>query len=67
MTSLDILKKEPVYFYTDVPVVPWGQGASMRVFTNLRAYTDLGFKVQVIFTGVEDQYIKSVSYTHLTT
>lgn len=29
----------------------------MRVFTNLRAYADLGFTIKVIFTGTEDQFI----------
>lgn len=55
MTSLDILRKEPLYFYTDVPIAPSGQGSSMRVFTNLRAYSDLGFNVEVTFLGKYNQ------------
>jgi glycosyltransferase involved in cell wall biosynthesis len=48
MTSLEILRKEPVFFYTNVPIAPYGQGSSMRVFTNLRTYADLGFKIELI-------------------
>lgn len=62
MTSLSILRKEPIFFYTDVPIVPYGQGSSMRVFTNLRAYADLGFKVKVVFAGNEDAYHQSLKH-----
>lgn len=48
MITLDNLKQEPVFFFTSVPIAPSGQGSSMRVYTNLRAYLDLGFRVELI-------------------
>lgn len=59
MTSIDILKKEPLYFYTDTKIAPYGQGASIRVYTNLRAYADLGFDIEVIqFVNTNDEAAK---------
>lgn len=49
MTTLDQLKQEPVFFFTGTPIAPGGQGSSMRVYTNLRAYLDLGFHVELIY------------------
>ena len=48
MTSLAKLRENPVYFYTNSKIAPFGQGSSIRVFTNIRAYLDLGFDVHVI-------------------
>lgn len=46
--SLKKLKSAPVFFYTDIQIAPFGQGASIRIYTNLRAYVDLGCKVEVV-------------------
>lgn len=62
MTSLEQLKKEPLFFYTDVRIAPSGQGSSMRVFTNLRAYADLGFNIEVVFLGKEEEPITIPEY-----
>lgn len=48
MTALQELKKRTVYFYSPGEVGPMGSGSAMRQFTNLRAYLDLGFDVEVI-------------------
>lgn len=48
MTSIRILSENPVYFYTDSEIAPYGQGSSIRQYSNLRAYLDLGFKVEVV-------------------
>lgn len=56
MTTLDQLKQEHVFFFTGTPIAPGGQGSSMRVYTNLRAYLDLGFRVELIhFVNEENQ------------
>ncbi|MEI7848048.1 MAG: glycosyltransferase, partial [Chloroflexota bacterium] len=55
MTSLDILKQQPVYFYSPGEIAATGSGSAMRQFTNLRAYLDLGFNVEVI------QFVQSTS------
>lgn len=56
MTTLDQLRQEPVFFFTGTLIAPGGQGSSMRVYTNLRAYLDLGFRVELIhFPNEEDQ------------
>ena len=48
MPSLDQLKSEPVFFFSDVAISAGGSGAAMRVYTNLRAYADLGFRIELI-------------------
>ena len=40
--------KKKIYFYTQVIPAETGSGASVRVFTNLRAYLDLGYSVELI-------------------
>ncbi|MCE9644887.1 MAG: glycosyltransferase family 4 protein [Chloroflexi bacterium] len=56
MTSIEILRRKPVYFYTDAQIAPDGQGSSIRVYTNLRAYLDLGFYVEIIqFVNLSDK------------
>ena len=56
MTSIEILKRKPVHFYTDAQIAPDGQGSSIRVHTNLRAYLDLGFNVEIIqFVNLSDK------------
>jgi len=56
LTTLDELKQEPVFFFTGTPIAPGGQGSSMRVYTNLRAYLDLGFRIELVhFVNEEDQ------------
>ncbi len=56
MTTLDTLKQEPVFFFTGTLIAPGGQGSAMRVYTNLRAYLDLGFEVELIqFVDEENQ------------
>jgi len=42
-------ESKTVFFFTSVPIAPFGQGSSMRVYTNLRAYLDLGFHVELIY------------------
>jgi len=53
LTTLEELKQEPVFFFTATPIAPGGQGSSMRVYTNLRAYLDLGFRVGLVITYSE--------------
>ena len=48
MTSIDLLTKKNVYFYSPGQILPFGSGSAIRQYTNLRAYLDLGFKVEVI-------------------
>jgi len=56
MTVLEQLKQEPVFFFTGTPIAPGGQGSSMRIYTNLRAYLDLGFRVELIhFVDAKDK------------
>lgn len=54
MTTLEELKQEPVFFFTATPIAPGGQGSSMRVYTNLRAYLDLGFRIELVHFPNED-------------
>ncbi|NLN35160.1 MAG: hypothetical protein GX157_04045, partial [Candidatus Cloacimonetes bacterium] len=54
------LKQEPVFFFTSVPIAPFGQGSSMRVYTNLRAYLDLGFRVELIHFVTEENQNKEL-------
>ena len=61
MTELDVLKQEPVFFFTATPIAPGGQGASMRVYGNLRAYLDLGFRVELIHFADEDAMDKTLT------
>jgi glycosyltransferase involved in cell wall biosynthesis len=57
MTALEILRRKPVYFYVQYEILPYGQGSSMRRFTNLRAYLDLGFEVKIIqFRDVNEDW-----------
>lgn len=60
MTSIDTLKQEPVFFFTSVAIAPFGQGSSMRVYTNLRAYLDLGFRVELIHFVTEENQSKAL-------
>lgn len=60
MTSIDTLKQEPVFFFTSVPIAPFGQGSSMRVYSNLRAYLDLGFRVELIHFVTEENQNKEL-------
>ena len=58
MITLDNLKQEPVFFFTGTPIAPGGQGSSMRVYTNLRAYLDLGFRVELVHFADEENQSK---------
>lgn len=58
MIPLDTLKQEPVFFFTGTLIAPGGQGSSMRVYTNLRAYLDLGFRVELIYFADEENQDK---------
>ncbi len=42
-----------VYFYTQGLPLPGGSGAQMRIYTNLRAYCDLAYPVEVVYLGRE--------------
>lgn len=52
MLRLDRLREKPVYIYMDdnhgVPA-PTRSGSQIRRFTNIRAYLDLGFSVEVVY------------------
>jgi glycosyltransferase involved in cell wall biosynthesis len=48
MEKLKELKTKPVYIYTQSPIRPTGSGSEIRHYTNIRAYLDLGFDVEVI-------------------
>jgi len=48
VTDIDELRKHKIYFYTEGQIAPYGQGSSIRKFTNLRGYLDLRFSVEVI-------------------
>ena len=48
MTSLNSLESRTVFFYGPGEIGPTGSGSAMRQFTNLRAYLDFGFRVEVI-------------------
>jgi glycosyltransferase involved in cell wall biosynthesis len=48
MTTIEELKKRTIYFYAEGQIAPYGKGSSIRQFTNLRAYLDLGFTAEVI-------------------
>jgi len=41
-------RQELIYFFTGVRIAPFGQGSSIRVYTNLRAYIDLGFRIELV-------------------
>ena len=58
MTALEDLKREPVFFFTGTPIAPGGQGSSMRVYTNLRAYLDLGVRVELVHFADEENQSK---------
>ncbi len=45
---LESLRERPVYIYTQGVPAPTGSGTKIRHFTNIRAYLDLGFDVEVI-------------------
>ena len=60
MTTLEELKQEPVFFFTGTPIAPGGQGSSMRVYTNLRAYLDLGFQVELLHFVDDQNQIQSL-------
>jgi hypothetical protein len=42
------LNPKTAYIYTHTPIVPFGSGTQIRQFTNVRAYLDLGYDVEVI-------------------
>jgi glycosyltransferase involved in cell wall biosynthesis len=54
MDKFDQLKSKPVCIFTRVIPQEGGSGAEMRVYTNLRAYVDLGFDVEVIYVCIDD-------------
>jgi len=56
VTKIDELRKHPIYFFTEGQIAPYGQGSSIRKFTNLRAYLDLGFSVEVIQFLTENEF-----------
>jgi glycosyltransferase involved in cell wall biosynthesis len=47
MASIETLQTKLVYFYTESQILPYGQGTSMRQYSNVRAYLDLEFRVQI--------------------
>lgn len=42
------MNPKTAYIYTHTPIVPFGSGTQIRQFTNVRAYLDLGFDVEVV-------------------
>jgi len=64
MTNIQQLVKHPIYFYTEGTIAPFGQGSSIRKFTNLRSYLDLGFDVEVIqfISNEEAQHFDDEKY-----
>ena len=49
MVTLNRLSQNPIFFYTgDIPSAK-GFGVNARVYTNLRAYLDNGFRVHIIY------------------
>jgi glycosyltransferase involved in cell wall biosynthesis len=48
MADLGHLREKPVYIYTHGVPAPTGSGSKIRHYTNIRAYLDLGFEVEVV-------------------
>lgn len=50
MNSLERLREKPVYIYMGPPFPrPTESGSAIRRYTNIRAYRDLGFDVEIVY------------------